>query len=449
MKQIIKAQDMVLNILGRTPSTTSGYRMSTYCVSVPVERGALLHNLLTREMLLLTEDEYADRLTSVYLREHWFVVPETINEREYVGLVRWALQSKRKNLMKINNFTILTTTDCNARCFYCYEKGCTRITMTDQTAREVVTFIKQRCGGKKVHLAWFGGEPLMNERAIDIICEGLQSEGIEYTSGMTSNGFLFNEALAERAVESWHLRKVQITLDGTEEVYNRSKAYVGVTESAYQVVLSNIERLLSAGITVNIRMNMNPDNMDNLVLLTEELADRFGNVPGLRVYAKALFDVNTNDPREQYTWEEWRSLYATIERINEHLEERDITIPTRTGLRRDLRLYRCMADSGNSVVIVPDGHVGLCEHYCESEFIGDLKSREWDMTKVTQWRQYDEELPECQNCFYYPECVRLRKCTGRVPCTEWERSILRREHEKSMVTEYRRWLDNSTKSVCE
>lgn len=36
------------------------YRLMKYCISTEVEEGVLLFNVLTRELLLLTQEEYAD-----------------------------------------------------------------------------------------------------------------------------------------------------------------------------------------------------------------------------------------------------------------------------------------------------------------------------------------------------------------------------------------------------
>lgn len=71
-----------------------------------------------------------------------------------------------------------------------------------------------------MRLAWFGGEPLYNAQVIDLICNDLVERGIGYESSMISNGFLFDEKLIKRAAELWRLRQIQITLDGTEGVYN-------------------------------------------------------------------------------------------------------------------------------------------------------------------------------------------------------------------------------------
>ena len=249
MEQIIDACSTTLRILGKPKRSGGGARMAKYCVCLQTEEGILLFNVLTRELLLLTFAEYDAALSSDYLGERWFTIPEDQNEKELAELVRWVRTSLRTEPKHITHYTILTTTDCNARCFYCYERGCARVTMDPETADKVVDYIQNHCGGNKVKLRWFGGEPLMNFPVIHRICGGLRSRGIDFESYMVSNGYLFDDELTAKAIHSWALKEVQITLDGTEAVYNRSKAFIYPKGSPYRIVTGNILRLLNAGIS--------------------------------------------------------------------------------------------------------------------------------------------------------------------------------------------------------
>lgn len=64
--------------------------------------------------------------------------------------------------------------------------------MSNETAHKAAAYIAAHCGGEKVHLHWFGGEPLFNKQVIDIICTDLTEKGIVYESMMISNGYLFD-----------------------------------------------------------------------------------------------------------------------------------------------------------------------------------------------------------------------------------------------------------------
>lgn len=438
MKQIIHAHRTILGILGKAKPSDTGYRLMKYCVPLQTADGILLFHTLTRELLLLTPEEYAAASTSTYLKEHWFVVPHRLVDKELAKMVRWVRKNRLKPSQEITNYTILTTTDCNARCFYCYERGCTKISMDRETADRVISYIKEHHGGHTVKFSWFGGEPLVNHPVIDHICDELRVEGICFESKMTTNAFLFDDAIIAKAIDLWNLKSVQITLDGTEAVYNRSKAFIYPNCNPYQVVIANIARLLEAGISVMIRLNIGLNNGDDLMALADELAERFGNRKNLCVYTYLLFD--TKDPDgNRHTEETWERLYASQHRLDDRLLQHKLSTAHHRGLPRDLPLNHCMADSGNAVVIVPDGHIGLCEHYPESEFIGHIDSPDFDNAMLASWRALRDELPECSDCFYYPECVNLKKCTSSPKCCVHVREALLRDTRQRMMNELHRW----------
>lgn len=226
MQIIIPSHGNTLKTLGKAKSSSGGYRLMTYVLQQRTEDGVLLFHTLTRELLLLTDAEYARLYELPELYEKWFIVPEALDDMEYADRVRIVRTTLRKIPEHITSYTIFTTTDCNARCFYCYEMGRSRIPMSEETARKAARYIIDHCGGQKVKLHWFGGEPLFNAAVIDTICGILRESGIPYSSSMISNAYLFDDDAVGRAQALWNLKNVQVTLDGTEEVYNRSKAYI-------------------------------------------------------------------------------------------------------------------------------------------------------------------------------------------------------------------------------
>lgn len=407
-----------------------------YCVEEPTEDGHLLFNFLTHELLLLSEEEWQSRFENDYLQKHWFVVPEACKDREYADLVRWVLKNKQKKNRPITGYTVFTTTDCNARCFYCFELGRSRIPMSEETAHKVAGYIADHCGGEKVSISWFGGEPLYNKPAIDIITAGLREKGIEFTSRAISNGYLFDKDTVQNAVENWNLKRVQITLDGTETVYNKVKAYIYKQGSPYETVMENIGHLLDAGVQVVIRLNMDMHNAENLLELVEELGHRFENKSGLLVYAHHLF--KGNEPMaEIHTEAEWAERDAAMCRLNEKIDQ--LGLAASRGISRKPKLNYCMADSGTAVTILPDGNIGLCEHFSEDEFIGHIDREGFDKAVVNSWKERIPEIPECETCFYYPSCMTLKKCASGSVCYPLRREEYLRKTRKEMLTEYLRW----------
>ena len=69
-----------------------------------------------------------------------------------------------------------------------------------------------------------------------------------------------------------------------------------------------------------------------------------------------------------------------------------------------------MADDDISETILPDGKIGRCEHFSDTEFTGSIYSSEQDQEIIQSWKEQMEAQKECKNCPLYPRCIRLKKC---------------------------------------
>ena len=409
------------------------YRMMTYVVQQPVDDGLLLYNTLTCSLVLLTSDEAADLTVQRELTDRWFLVPQAHDDRKLCQQVRQMAALLKPAAKTITGYTILPTTGCNARCFYCYEKGTKPVTMTTETASNVVRYIVAHRGDEKVKIGWFGGEPLVNAKVIDQICTELSGQGVPFRSSMISNGYLFDADMVQRAKDLWHLRSVQITLDGMAQTNNRVKDYVYRGVNAFEHVLQNIGLLTAAGIRVSIRLNVDKHNIGEMAELVELLHQRFGTNEYLSVYSHELFGERT--PEENATLVAQRML------LEQQIAK--CGYGGRKRLQKDTQLNHCMADSNESVVIVPDGHLGKCEHYIDSDFFGHIDSEERDEAIVRKFKERPADIEACATCFFYPQCKRLKMCGDDYGCTP----EIRQEHlyktTEGMKCEYERYLSKS------
>ena len=416
MKTIIPSIDTINSICGKqTPKTGEQYRYSTYCVTVPCEDGTLLYHTLTGELLLLSSAlEEADR---EWMIEHWFLVPEGFDEKAKTDQLRVIAGMLKKKSTRKTGFTILTTTDCNARCFYCYEIGLKRIPMTPETAVKVANYIVSVCGGKKVRIQWFGGEPLYNRKVIDIICDRLRDCGIQYESDMTSNGFYLDRDTSLHARDKWNLSKIQITVDGTESVYNRTKAYIDEDENPYLRIMENIRCALETGIKVTVRMNLGEHNAKDLLTLADELAERFHCYEGFQAYVATIRDFSGKMPIQTTTLIMKENYDRICDRLVKHGFLRRRKLPS------EIQTSRCMADSDSHEVILPDGRVGRCEHCSDSMITGSIQDNVRDKAVEKAWKE-PLQVQECARCAVYPICKKLKMCEwNKDGCLELDRMI--------------------------
>jgi len=342
-----------------------------------------------------------------------YLVPVTTDDKQLVDQLRAAWQLTRTKEKAVTRYTILPTTGCNARCFYCYESGCDEIPMTEQTADAVASFIINHCQGKAVHLSWFGGEPLLGRKRILQICNRLQDAGIPFSSRMTSNGILFSEPVVEEAKKLWNLKKVQITLDGTEQIYNATKNYIHASGSPFRTVLENIARLAEAKIRVSIRLNMDQHNADDLEQLVGQLSDCFCGNPYVSVYVALLYRDMGSAPiarsDDEHRRLERRATELTQRIIDTGLHPARATIPF-------LKVNQCQADHHQAMLINPKGEIGKCEHHLFDQLIGNIHEDVINAETEAFWKEtHHPDL--CDDCPLYPGCINLRHCSFVKECT--------------------------------
>ena len=287
-------------------------------------------------------------------------------------------------------------------------------------------------------LLWFGGEPTLGGARIDQICRRLDELGVRYSSEMTSNAYLFDRDMIRHAKECWALQSIQITLEGTEPVYIRIKAYQGITDNPYQRVLRNIEGFLDEQICVQIRLNMDMHNAEDLSRLIDELAERFGSNPYLVVYVRRIntgvgFSPINHDAAEE------DELQHRLSRLQDRLE--------RCGWRQihdrqlpHLRVTICMADNPQAIQCTPDGILSKCEDQPYDHPVGTLKDGITDETQVRWWQERIDR-GGCGDCVLYSCCIRLLKhCLvkqGKCPPDDKNRWIA--QYRKNMLEHYAAW----------
>ena len=395
MRKILSPTRVAEEILGLQEAGAGEYRLTTLCIEVPVREGVLRYHTLTGALFLMEKGEKEEDHQADWIR-NWFLVPAEFRENELVPKVRDVARALATE-SAVTSFTVMTTMDCNARCYYCYEAGRARKTMTERTAHDTAAYIARVSKGKPVRLQWFGGEPLLNSDAIRIITGDLRAMSVPFRSTMTSNGSLLDRETAKEAAGQWNLEKVQITLDGMKERYLKAKAYTDRDPEVYERVLQNIDGALSEGIEVTVRLNASKDNVSDLMDLVDELGGRFGGRKGFSVYASPLLGTVQEEPFRKTFGELTGKLKA-----NGFLKL--------TPIKRTFRTFTCMADNPGHEVITPDGNITRCEHVSETDVVGSIYSDDRDEAVIQSWQEETEPSEACPTCPLLPECNRLKKC---------------------------------------
>ncbi|MBO4664380.1 MAG: 4Fe-4S cluster-binding domain-containing protein [Bacteroidaceae bacterium] len=445
MKVLSLPIEEVMDITGNQPITDCVSRKSSFCYELKVEDGFILFNTLTKECLLIEKSEYYGESIKDVLFEKWFYVPSDFDELQFVDDLRNIFLCTLHQTPGIKGYTILPTTDCNARCFYCFEANSKKKSMSDDVANRVVEYIdKTHRRDSKVSISWFGGEPLYNVKAINIICSGLKSKNINFRSSMVSNGYLFDTEIIGEAKELWNLNRVQITLDGTEKTYNKVKAYIYDGVNAFERVLCNIDNLLSSEIDVSIRLNIDAYNMKDMCCLVEGLATRYKGRKGLSVYSHPLFEevgkcggfVRTHERRKE------------ICESQKLLDEKIVSLGLNNSsyvINKSFMNHYCMADSYDEIVVLPDGHLTKCESCLDGNYVGHIDDATLNEDMLAKYSKHCDKLEECKICPLYPECIRLEVCHDAKKCHKEFRDKKIADIEAYIRNEYKSYLERQKK----
>ena len=97
-----------------------------------------------------------------------------------------------------------------------------------------------------------------------------------------------------------------------------------------------------------------------------------------------------------------------------------------------------MADRDSSIMILPDGKLGKCEHFLDDRYIGSIYSDQLDFKNISWFKQTAVPMPECDLCNKRPFCIYLANCPN-IPrsCSEREREMFDSIFEEYMIKSYK------------
>ena len=216
------------------------------------------------------------------LADMGFLIPDDLDEKAFLkGLREKTLEA---NASSPSYYIICPTTGCNARCYYCFEKGINQRRMSKETAEALAKYIVEHHDPDHLVIQWFGGEPLLEPDTISYIVKYLKDNHVKFESKIITNGYLLSDEIVQRLAGEWNVRIIQITIDDLGEEYNRIKDYVHPDGNPFEIVMSNISRTLRAGINTRIRINFNPMQEERAIRTANYLKERFGGDPNFFVY---------------------------------------------------------------------------------------------------------------------------------------------------------------------
>ncbi len=326
------------------------------------DNNIVLYSFISDSIFLLSVEEYEMFINMNFkknkglfkiLQQNGFFIDKKIDELDIMLKHRINMGSYLSQTMKV---VILPTTDCNARCKYCIGYKNKRINMSMETANDVVNYIVHQSEKyKSIRLDWYGGEPLMEKDIISYICKEINRllPEKEYSSVITTNLSLFDEKTLEEAKNIWHVKKINITIDGFEENHNNKKNYLNSNLNGYKHTLQCIKNILENEINVFCRFNIDRNNINELSIVLEDLK-KFYNHKQFYFFVSPLRGEDSHS--EFYETSEYNDLFYETGKL---LIEKGFKNEIDSFVPR-VALGLCLAKSRNCFVIGPNGLLYRC-----------------------------------------------------------------------------------------
>lgn len=197
-------------------------------------------------------------------------------EDEYVTFTDWYYMSQENE--EFLNITILTTTNCNLKCSYCYEKSVFENSgnISDIDIDNIITFIRknlEKTKLKNVQMTFYGGEPLLNEKAIFSTIEKIKNNSllndIDITYSIFTNGTLINSNHIKLFNDNF--RSLVVSLDIPTGESSEKRLFKDGSSSFNKTFnnIKNLDRLYRGEISLSLVVDIN--NYDKIEYLYELL----------------------------------------------------------------------------------------------------------------------------------------------------------------------------------
>ncbi|NDV57279.1 radical SAM/SPASM domain-containing protein [Bacteroides sp. 519] len=413
---------------------------------IPYNEEVICLNTRSGAIIVLSKEDYSKYKEQPWLVPDIFVqfgivVPNNIDEKK-----EWIVEYKHeKKDTSFLDLTILLTLQCQFKCIYCFEGEKSNKALTNETCIAIKSFLEKRAGlFNKLHITWFGGEPLLEINRIhelsSFILEFCKKHNIYYYADITTNGYALNFAKCDILINKCNIKRFIITVDGTADIHNKRRPLLNGT-GTFDVIRNNIATLVNIGAEVTIRVTIDKTNVNHIKKFIDWIADSelFQKV-GL-VFVRTIDYLFTPDDIKStiYTVEEFAGIemdfiqYAHSRGILKYttpgpcplggcIRNGDIVIGTKG------EIYKCLDTIGDEQWIT--GHISKNNEYFQADWYQDWLS--WEPSNNIACKECKLQ-PLCNGGCPHNALFSSKKHGTNNQCPEWKSNY--KEKTRLYVTE--------------
>lgn len=257
---------------------------SRYTVRIPLRAGReLAYNTLSGAFALWEPDDVARyaELASAGARDPHVAAMVDAGFAVGSGVDELAVLERQYRAVRFDTttmvLTIAPTLACNFGCDYCFQ-GADKPseTMRPEVQDALVELVRRALPGiKRLHVAWYGGEPLLRRPIVEALSDRLialcDAAHVTYDAMIVTNGYLLDRAAAE-ALVARRVKSAQVTLDGVE-VHDERRVLLSGAPSFDRILTNLLDVVPNTALNVSIRVNVDNRNHQDVRGLLVRLAE--------------------------------------------------------------------------------------------------------------------------------------------------------------------------------
>lgn len=167
------------------------------------------------------------------------------------------------------------TYSCNFACKYCYqdEYNAEKQELSTKIIDSFFDYITKKFNNRKKYITVFGGEPLLpsvqHKKNIEYFINKANHNKIDLA--FVTNGYSLIEYID--ILSKGKIREIQVTLDGTASIHDKRRFLKNGGNTFDQISLG-ISEALNKGFSINLRMVVDKENINELPLLAKHAIDK-------------------------------------------------------------------------------------------------------------------------------------------------------------------------------
>ncbi|MFZ2725509.1 MAG: TIGR04463 family radical SAM/SPASM RiPP maturase [Methylococcaceae bacterium] len=428
------------------------YKPSRYVITAPLKDGrelayngmsgalAVWSAMETMAFQAVLEEGHSENVFAVNeLVYGGYLVTGEVNELELLHTQYKAHRFNRQTLI----LTIAPTLACNFACDYCFQgQDKPMETMGVEVQDAIVAFVEKLAPElKHVHIAWYGGEPLLRMNIIESLSDRIMAvcaqHGLKYDAMIVTNGYNLKPDVAQSLLQR-KVQSVQVTLDGNQD-YHDGRRYLLSGASTFAKILKNLKAVVETPLKINIRINIDHRNGPGVHQLIDTLVEEgLANKKNFRLYFAPIEAMTVGCHSIEDSCMS-KAEYGEMETaFYRHAFDKGLV-----ALPYPPRFHgSCGAVRPSSFVIIPSGDIHKCwdtvtfsEHAIGSIFDVPQALHSEILARWMQWSPFENDA--CRNCKLLPNCAGAcaykflyaedtRGEAASLPCPSWKYNIKER-----------------------